>query len=52
VTELEQTLADAIVERFVARCEKLWPGCKVTVRQTKQTTEPAGGRQHEEEQTS
>jgi hypothetical protein len=28
----EQQLADAIVERFIARCRRLWPGCVVTVR--------------------
>jgi hypothetical protein len=33
----EQLLANAIVERFIARCQHLWPGCRVEIRQTQQS---------------
>ena len=29
----QQILADEIVAAFVAKCEKLWPGCRVTRRE-------------------
>jgi hypothetical protein len=32
----ERELTDQIVARFVERCERLWPGCKVVRREAKQ----------------
>lgn len=28
-TEFERVLADEVVERFIRKCARLWPGCRV-----------------------